>query len=82
MISSLKKFDKVSYANAPKVTQSAEYPSEKNPLKTNLSTKRKCICFSKPFSYMQSLLRVGQLVCFISLWLLILAYLKFKINMR
>ena len=28
MISSLKKFDEVSYANAPKVTQSAERPSE------------------------------------------------------
>ena len=34
MISSLKKFDKVSYANAPKVTQSAECPSgsKVNPL--------------------------------------------------
>ena len=28
MISSLKKFDEVSYANAPQVTQSAERPSE------------------------------------------------------
>ena len=28
MISSLKKFDEVSYANAPKVTQTAECPSE------------------------------------------------------